>query len=75
MNYLESETKRFRVLLVSRDGMFVGGHHEYHGEALPDIDATILVRSTGERGLTIRARVTDVTPGVALPIAAVELDG
>jgi hypothetical protein len=66
--------ERFRVLLFSTDGTFVDGHYEWRGEALPDVGATIEVRATQDRARIIRARVTHITAGNALPIAAVELD-
>ena len=66
--------KRYRVLLVSRDGFYVPGHHEYVGPDLPAVNATIEVQATEQRTRTLRARVTRIEPRHPLPIAAVELD-
>jgi len=67
--------RRYRVLLVSRDGCFVAGHHEYVGPGLPTVDATIDVQATEERTRTVPARVTRIDARHPLPIAATELEG
>jgi hypothetical protein len=69
-----ASTSRFRVLLVSSDGFFVDGHHEYRGDGLPDVGDTIDVVATPDRTHAIRARVTHITAEHNLPIAATQLD-
>jgi hypothetical protein len=68
-------TRRFRVLLVSANGHFVAGHHEYVSDGgLPRVGDTIAVQATEERMRTVRARVTSVDRRHPLPIAATEIE-
>jgi hypothetical protein len=64
--------RRYRVLLISRDGRFVPGHHGYSGPGLPAVLATIDVQATEQRTHTLRTRVTRVDPHHPVPIVATE---
>jgi hypothetical protein len=66
--------RRYRVLLISRDGRFVPGHHEYSGPGLPAVDAMIDVQATEKRTRTVYARVTRIDPRHPVPIVATEID-
>jgi hypothetical protein len=70
-----TSTRRFRVLLVSANGYFVAGHHEYVSDGgLPRVGDTINVQATEQRTRTLCARVTSVDRGHPIPIAATEIE-